>query len=97
MNEKVGIDNDEFEIYITSSIVHLFPDTKYIPGKIFIIKIDSRPGKKYGIACKAKKFGIPSIPRSSQHYQCLTRNGSELWAFQNHLPEELGNTNCQLD
>ena len=44
MNEKGSMDDDEFEIYITNSIVLLFSDAKYIPGKRFIINIDSGPG-----------------------------------------------------
>ena len=40
-NEKGGMGNYKLEIYITNSIVPLFPDVKDIPGKIVIIKIDS--------------------------------------------------------
>ena len=38
--------DDEFEIYITNSIVPLFLDARYITGKRVIIDIDSGPGRK---------------------------------------------------
>ena len=41
INEKGGMDDDEFEIYITNSTVPLFSDAKDIPGKRVIIKIDT--------------------------------------------------------
>ena len=52
---------------------------------------------KYHTSFKATEFCIPYIPRSYQHYQCLTRNVSELRSFQNYLLEELGHVNYQLD
>ena len=39
-NEKGGMGDDEFEIYITNSIVPIIPYAKDIPGKRVIIKID---------------------------------------------------------
>ena len=45
MNEKVGMDYDEFEIYITNSIAPLFKYEKYVLWKRFIINIDSWPGQ----------------------------------------------------
>ena len=44
LNEKGGMNNDEFEEYILHNIVHLYPDACNVPGNRFIIKVDSRPG-----------------------------------------------------
>jgi hypothetical protein len=41
MNEKEGINNEEFERYIDNSIVPLFPDLEDMPGKCILIKVDS--------------------------------------------------------
>ena len=45
LNEKGGMDDAEFEKYIQSSIVPLFPDVQNKKGKRVLIKIDSGPGR----------------------------------------------------
>ena len=45
LNEKGGMDKEEFEKYILHSILPLYPDSMDIPGKRVLIKIDSGPGR----------------------------------------------------
>ncbi len=33
LNEKGGMDTDEFQKYLFVNIILLYPDTKYVPGK----------------------------------------------------------------
>ncbi len=44
MNAKGGMDDHEFEKYVTNLLVPLFPDSEDAPGKRVIIKLDSGPG-----------------------------------------------------
>ncbi len=37
--------DDEFEKYIETSIVPLYPDLQDTPGKRVLLKVDSRPGR----------------------------------------------------
>ncbi len=45
LNEKGGMDKDEFEKYLFNSIIPLYPDLNDRPGKRILIKIDSGPGR----------------------------------------------------
>ena len=45
MNEKGGMDDEEFHKYIMNSIVPLYPDVSNKKGKRVLIKIDSGPGR----------------------------------------------------
>ena len=46
MNEKGGMDDDEFEKFMLNSIVPLYPNAKNKPGQRVIIKVlDSGPGR----------------------------------------------------
>ena len=45
MNDKGGMGDDDFEIYILNSIIPIFPYAKDIPGKRVIIKIDIELGQ----------------------------------------------------
>jgi hypothetical protein len=44
MNEKGGMNNEEFERYIDNSNVPLFPDLEDTPGKCILLKVDSACG-----------------------------------------------------
>jgi hypothetical protein len=44
MNEKGGMNNEEFECYIDNSILPLFPDLEDTPGKCILFKVDSGHG-----------------------------------------------------
>ncbi len=45
MNEKGGMNDDEFNKYIDNSFVPLFPDLENVPGKRVLLKVDSGPGR----------------------------------------------------
>jgi hypothetical protein len=44
MNEKGGMNNEEFERYIDNSIVPLIHDLEDTPGKCILLKVDSGRG-----------------------------------------------------
>ena len=44
MNEKGGMDDVEFDGYLSNSLVPLYPDAEDVKGKRVIFKIDSGPG-----------------------------------------------------
>ena len=44
MNEKGGMDNEEFEKYTLYLIYNIFPDVADKPSKIVLININSGPG-----------------------------------------------------
>jgi hypothetical protein len=44
MNEKGGMNNEEFESYIDISIIPLFPDLDDMPGNYILLKVDSGRG-----------------------------------------------------
>ncbi len=44
MNVEGGMDDQEFEKYVTKLLVHLFPNYEDAPGKRITIKVDSGPG-----------------------------------------------------
>ena len=41
MDEKGGMNNEEFECYIDNSIVPIFPDLEDMPGKCILLKVGS--------------------------------------------------------
>ena len=45
MNVKDGMENEEFEKYVTNSIIPLHPNTKDPSGHCIMIKAHSVPGK----------------------------------------------------
>jgi hypothetical protein len=45
MNEKGGVADVKFEKYIDNSIVPLYPNLKDTPGKRFLLKVESGPGR----------------------------------------------------
>ena len=53
MNEKGGMNDDEFDKYINNSIVSLFADLKDVPGKCVLLKVDSGP-RRNGTALPLK-------------------------------------------
>jgi hypothetical protein len=44
-NKKGGMDIEEFAKYLFGSIVILFPHAKDKPGHLFLLKVDSGPGR----------------------------------------------------
>lgn len=45
VNEKGGMDDDEFAKYVKNNIMPLYPDALDIPGKQVMVKLDSGPGR----------------------------------------------------
>ena len=45
LNEKGGMDKEEFEKYLFINIIPLYPDACDVPSKRVMIKIDSGPGR----------------------------------------------------
>jgi hypothetical protein len=46
MNERGGMNKEEFEEYVKNSLVTLYPDAADVPGKRVLLKADSGPGRK---------------------------------------------------
>ena len=45
MNNKGGMDNDEFEKYVQNNLVRLYPNAADIKGHRVIVKCDGGPGR----------------------------------------------------
>jgi hypothetical protein len=45
MNEKGGMNDEEFCKYLNNMIYPLFPDMEDVPGKHVLLKVDSGPGR----------------------------------------------------
>jgi hypothetical protein len=45
MNEKGGMNDEEFERYINNTSIPLFPGMEDTPGKRVLLKVDSGPGR----------------------------------------------------
>ena len=69
MNERGGMDEDEFEKYIFNSIATLYPDVEDRDGKRIVIKLDGGPGRtNVKMLAKARVRGIlffPCVPNST--------------------------------
>ena len=50
MNKKGGMTDVDFEKYIDNSIVHLYPDLKVMTDKLVLLKVDSGPVQREGVA-----------------------------------------------
>jgi hypothetical protein len=66
MNEKLGMNNKEFERYIDNSIVPLYPDLEDRPGKIILLKVDSGCGGKFWFR---GVYIYPGLPNSTYMQQ----------------------------
>ena len=73
MNEKGGMNDEEFERYINNSIVPLFPDLEDTPGKGILLKVDSGPGRNgLDLLNKCRFRGIfiyPGLPNATSVQQ----------------------------
>jgi hypothetical protein len=69
MNEKGGMDDDEFEKFMLNSIVPLYPNAKNKPGQCVIIKVDSGPGRtNLKLLAKLRMLGFilyPCVPNTT--------------------------------
>ena len=78
MNEKGGMDQEEFKKYVMNSIVPLFPDSDDVPGKRVMIKVDSGPGRlNFALMAWLKTLGFymyPGVPNTTAVSQETDRN-----------------------
>jgi hypothetical protein len=69
MNERGGMNKEEFEEYVKNSLVTLFPDAADIPSKRVLLKADSGPGRKNTDLMAYLRFRgfylIPGLPNST--------------------------------
>ena len=69
LNTKGGMDDREFELYITNSILPLYPNTLDRPGKRLILKCDSGPGRlQIDLLAKLRHLGVylyPCVPNTT--------------------------------
>ncbi len=70
LNEKGGMDREEFEKYIFNGIVPLYPNALDVPGKRVLIKIDSGPGRNNNevMCARLRNLGIylyPGVPNTT--------------------------------
>mmetsp|Transcript_19012 Transcript_19012/g.44118 ORF Transcript_19012/g.44118 Transcript_19012/m.44118 type:complete len:369 (+) Transcript_19012:629-1735(+) len=69
MNEKGGMNNEEFQKYVEKNIVRLFPDSADLPGKRVILKVDSGPGRNnVHLLARLRAIGIyvyPCVPNTT--------------------------------
>jgi hypothetical protein len=78
MNEKGGMNDEEFERYINNTIIPLFPDMEDTPGKRVLLKVDSRPGRNCMsllISCRFRGLYLfPGLPNATSVQQETDRN-----------------------
>jgi len=78
MNEKGGINDEEFCKYLNNTIYPLFPDTEDVPGKRVLLKVDSGPGRNcMDLLVKARFCGLyifPGLPNATSVQQETDRN-----------------------
>ena len=75
LNEKGGMDDDEFEKYLKNSIIPLYPDALDVPGKRVMIKVDSGPGRmNIELLAELRLLGILSVPKCAKHHCSVPRD-----------------------
>jgi hypothetical protein len=69
LNEKGGMDDDEFEKYLKNNIIPLYPDALDCPGQRVMIKVDSGPGRMnielLAELCLLGFYLYPSVPNTT--------------------------------
>ncbi|KAL7532024.1 hypothetical protein ACHAWF_009676 [Thalassiosira exigua] len=78
MNAKGGMDDVEFYKYVVNSILPLYPNTKDLPGRRTMLKVDSGPGrtcKKLIASLRMLGFILyPGVPNTTAVSQETDRN-----------------------
>ena len=79
LNDKGGMDDDEFFKYLLNRIVPLLTDTVADePGKRVLVKIDSGPGRRnVEMLARLKNFGFylyPGVPNTTSIFQETDQN-----------------------
>ena len=74
MNEKGGMDDEEFDKYIDNSIVPLYPDLEDTQGKRVLLKVDSGSGRNgRDLLNKARFRGVYLFPGLQTPPPCSRR------------------------
>ncbi len=92
LNEKGGMDKDEFEKYLFVNIVSLYPDAVDVPGKRVCIKLDSGPGRiNAELMARLRLMGFyvfPGVPNTTSVTQETDRKyGPFKTKFRSNLSE----------
>mmetsp|Transcript_24214 Transcript_24214/g.44508 ORF Transcript_24214/g.44508 Transcript_24214/m.44508 type:complete len:349 (+) Transcript_24214:479-1525(+) len=78
MNAKGGMDEAEFEKYLTHSIFPLYPDVKDVMGKRVMLKVDSGPGRlNMELLARCRLLGFvlyPGVPNTTAVTQETDKN-----------------------
>ena len=78
MNEKGGINDEEFRKCLNNTIYPLFPDTEDVPGKRVLLKVDSGLGRNcMDLLVEARFRGLyifPGLPNATSVQQETDRN-----------------------
>ena len=78
LNEKGGMDDNEFELYLKNLMEMIYPDAMDTPGKRVIVKIDSGPGRSnMDLLARLRMRGVilyPGVPNTTSVSQETDRN-----------------------
>ena len=78
MDEKGGMDEEEFEQYLLNSICPLYPDARDVDGYRVLIKVDSGPGRlNEELLAKLRANGFilyPGVSNTTSVTQEIDRN-----------------------
>ena len=81
MNEKGGMNEQEFAKYIKKNLIRLYPDARDKPGKRVILKVDSGPGRmNYQLLAKMRAKGFylyPCVPNTT----AVTQETDQLYSL----------------
>ena len=92
LNEKGGMDDDEFYKLVKTNIIPLYPDMKDEPGARVMAKVDSGPGRlAQRLLTYCRNLGLylyPSVPNSTAVSQETDRNYGP---FKHYFRVELDN------
>ena len=88
LNEKGGMDDTEFEKYLMTSIVPLWPNAKPVKGYWVIIKVDSGPGRLNSeMLARLRRLGsilYPGVPNTT----AVTQETDRLYGHFKHVLRE---------
>ena len=78
MNEKGGMDNVEFDEYLSNSLIPLYPDAEDVKGTMVLFKLDNGPGR-LGVKLLARLCLLgfvlyPGVPNTTAVSQDTDRN-----------------------
>ena len=78
MNKKAGMDTAQFVMYLEHTIIPLYPDAIYVPGKYVTVIVDSGPGQQKETmlaSLKSKGFYIVlGVSNTTHATQAMVQN-----------------------